>query len=149
MLREHILCVALRFEIILKEKMTRCFKWILLMLLFIGSKSGFSETTSMNIGTLSFASSDVYSFQHTTPNPGFPSHGFAMIILRYNETGKSKVFVIYKSAHYIFIGNIERSTKTRITSVYANCSLIFPPKLGCSEAFFRSLPLRSPPYLRY
>ena len=118
-----------------------CKLLIVFALLLVGEK-GFSANTVLHTTTCSISINA--SSIDKQANEGFPSHGYAMLILRYNDDSKDKIFSLLLSNPgapcIATLKPVFDNSKT-----YSSYSPYFPEKKLRYEAFLYSLPLRSPP----
>ncbi|HTA82503.1 MAG TPA: hypothetical protein VK783_06215 [Bacteroidia bacterium] len=125
--------------------MKRYSKWLVLVLLFLSGNAAFSNASVSNyqVPDTSVSFNSCYSVSQNTP-ADFPSHGYAMLILRYNDDSKGKIFSL-------LLSNPGAPCIAKLKPVFDNSktcstySLYFPEKKLRYEAFLYSLPLRSPP----
>ena len=116
-----------------------CKLLIVFGLLLVGGK-GFSTNTVLHTTTCSISIKT--SSIDKQANEGFPSHGYAMLILRFNETNK-EVIVFHCDAKPVL--KLESCLIINHIVGYTGYSLSFPSKPLNYEVFLYSLPLRSPP----
>ena len=126
--------------------MIRYSKWIVLVLLFLCGNEAFSSAPlqgNIQLGNSLEFHSQASIGQHSSAD--FPSHGYAMLILRYNDDSKDKIFSTMLTAKPLMpcIGVIKPLVYQGIA--HSGYSPYFPEKMLRYEAFLYSLPLRSPP----
>jgi hypothetical protein len=125
--------------------MKRFSKWFVLVLLFLGGNAAFSNRSVSNyqLPDNSISFNNCSSVSQNAP-ADFPSHGYAMLILRYNDDSKGKIFSLLLSNPgapcIATLKPVFDNSKT-----YSSYSPYFPEKMLRYEAFLYSLPLRSPP----
>ncbi len=126
--------------------MIRHCKWIVLVLLLTLVNRAFTEVTTQsqyteNNTTATFTLHS--SINKSTTADSFPSRGFALLILRYNETGKDKISVApikLQSRDITDYGQLKSDGFT--PAEYCTES---PWKIQARTIFYSSFSLHSPP----
>jgi hypothetical protein len=122
----------------------RNFCRILFVLLLLARVDfGFANVPSQQFSESSYSVSSNVSSLTQSSSTSFPSHGYALLILRFNETAKERYVCSYH--------------ETQTNAIWVNYNSVinhwgynwhsfsFSPNPFKYEAFLYSLPLRSPP----
>jgi hypothetical protein len=125
--------------------MIRFCKWMFVVILFLGGKEVFAANTLQPLtdNSLEITAHRNFVIERQAPETS-PSHGFALLILRYNETSNEKVNHFLPSKPILQRAiSIELTDNSKLT--YTSDNFSFPEKLLLYEVYLYSLPLRSPP----